>query len=58
MDRIKTLSVAAVMTLALAGCDDEIDWGTGGDTPVSSDFAGMYILCEGLFNMTNSMLTY
>lgn len=58
MDRIKTLSVAAVMTLALAGCDDEIDWGTGGDAPVSSDFAGMYILCEGLFNMNNSMLTY
>ena len=56
----KTLAstIIAACAVAFAACDDEIRWDTTGDAPVSSDFAGMYILCEGLFNMNNSTLSY
>lgn len=39
-------------------CDDEIHWEGNGDTPTDTTVSGMYILCEGLFNMNNSTLSY
>lgn len=46
-----------ILTL-LSSCDDKITWEEGGETPVETETSGMYILCEGLFNMNNSTLSY
>lgn len=58
MNKTLASTIIAACAVAFAACDDEIRWDTTGDAPVSSDFAGMYILCEGLFNMNNSTLSY
>lgn len=47
-----------VLITLFTGCDDEIHWEDGGDTPTETSVSGMYILCEGLFNMNNSTLAY
>lgn len=49
------LSIAA---LAFAACDDEIRWDEEHEQPSETTVTGMYILCEGLFNMNNSTLSY
>ena len=58
MNKTLASAIIAVCAASSLSCDDEIRWDTGGDTPVSTDFAGMYILCEGLYNMNNSLLAY
>ena len=42
----------------LSACDDDINWNEQPDKPTESSVSGMYILCEGLFNMNNSTLSY
>jgi len=42
----------------VSACDDTIVLQDTGDHPTETETAGMYILCEGLFNMNNSTLSY
>lgn len=58
MKQLRPIAVLALVAALTAACDDDIVWDGGTDTPVSSDFSGMYVLCEGLFNMNNSTLSY
>ncbi len=54
--RLLPLLLAAAVT---AACDDEIHWEDASEgTPAEAAADGMYILCEGLFNMNNSSLSY
>ncbi len=54
--RLSLLLLAATMA---AACDDDIRWEDAADgTPAETTADGMYILCEGLFNMNNSSLSY
>ncbi len=56
--KLKPIIAIASALAALASCNDDIVWNISSDSPTSSDFAGMYILCEGLFNMNNSIMSY
>lgn len=47
-----------IILLTLSSCDDKITWVDGGDMPTDTKTSGMYILCEGLFNMNNSTISY
>lgn len=46
------------LLLFTVSCDDAIVWQETGDTPTDTETKGIYILCEGLFNMNNSTLSY
>ena len=48
----------SLILLCLFSCDDKIVWNDGGETPTDEETSGMYILCEGLFNMNNSTISY
>jgi Uncharacterized conserved protein len=54
----KILYIILVLTLMFSACDDTIVLQDTGDHPAETETAGMYILCEGLFNMNNSTLSY
>lgn len=41
----------------MCACDDTIVWQETGDHPMEKETKGIYILCEGLFNMNNSTLS-
>lgn len=51
------LYLIAIFTV-LSACDDEICWEDNKDKPTETSVSGMYILCEGLFNMNNSTISY
>lgn len=47
-----------LLPILFTACDDTIVWQEAGDHPTEKETQGMYILCEGLFNMNNSSLAY
>lgn len=59
---ISKLYKATLMILTfsfiLSSCDDEIKWEEPGEYPTDTETSGLYILCEGLFNMNNSTISY
>ncbi len=58
MRKSRHLLVTLLACITCIACDDEIHWEDTGDTPSETTVSGMYILCEGLFNMNNSTLSY
>lgn len=58
MKKKQYLLYACAILLFSTSCDDEIRWEDESETPSETTVSGMYILCEGLFNMNNSTLSY
>ncbi|WP_321517697.1 YncE family protein [uncultured Bacteroides sp.] len=54
----RILYIIFLMLPVISGCNDTITLQESGDTPTTTEVKGMYILCEGLFNMNNSSLSY
>ena len=54
----RILYIILFISLLVSACDDTIVWQQTGDQPTETETEGMYILCEGLFNMNNSTLSY
>lgn len=50
--------ITLLFSCLLISCDDSIEWQETGDYPIEKETQGIYILCEGLFNMNNSSLSY
>lgn len=57
----RSLNIFMFMLLSsfiFLSCDDKIVWEDSGEYPTDTKTSGMYILCEGLFNMNNSTISY
>jgi len=54
----KILYIVFLLLPIFTACNDTIVLQDSGDTPTATETKGMYILCEGLFNMNNSSLSY
>lgn len=50
--------IALLLSCIFISCNDSIEWQEAGDHPIEKETQGIYILCEGLFNMNNSSLSY
>jgi len=52
------IHIILFLSLLVSACNDTIVWQETGDHPTETETKGMYVLCEGLFNMNNSTLSY
>jgi len=54
----RIIYIIIFLSLLVSACDDTIVLQETGDHPTETETKGMYVLCEGLFNMNNSTLSY